>query len=812
MPHNGGRTQIGLNDLQVGSDYSFLNHLKTAQGWSLVSGGTPAPDTLDSNGYPISISGGGVNTIFFIPQQSALTGRPGNYVCFWQGGGTVYRSFTGSIVAGSATNLVTGTWNGLEGRFETTITGTTATTGRIDLGISAIDVANPITDLVFCHEDDEQLIRDGEVFGVKFKEVLAENRFGSIRLLHWMSGNLCNLRYWADRCPVNYVYYGGTRAAPQYYGGVTTNSGDDYSVAAPSSWDGLVDKAMVVVRFNASATTDTPTLNVGGTGAKTIKDRGGAALASATRPVANFYGSLTYDADLDCWLKVAGDTEKSNCTGFDYSVPFELQVRLCEETETHPYFNQPMLAADPKTDFITGLATYCRDNGPSWMVPRFEGINELWNGAASFYGTRYGRLKAIDHWGSAGDTLNQNNFYGKTISDLGQDVSAVYSDDRSKYWVICGVHTALAPDSTQDPRLTSAEYVSDGGSAAKNWVTHIAPASYWGVRFGTATAELALAVQYEAADAEGKVALVDTAAATNSVTGVAPNSITRIAAWQTWGQGHDIDGCTIYEGGISPDYLTTNDTATISAISQAADGVIAVGAGDVKPPVGMLVSIFSVVGMTELNTKFFTSSGVDTSTNQITTTVTHSLLEDQPVFIETATAGGTLPSPLVTETVYYAAVIDTDTIQLRETPGGAAIDLTTTGSASNHILRPLYTVLDVTGNNITIDRDTSGLTAYGSSGFVNYVNSMDWRNNLRRATKTTPSVHQLTAYLYETLDDMGVESIAHYNLAGTGAGGAGDSFVQVWAMFEPDIYATSPQSDAVTLFNNRKWRFTLSTT
>ncbi len=72
---NSGRSQVNLNFLQIGGDYPFLNCLKNAQSWTYLDNSGPVdPSTLDSNGYPTSISHGGIYTVFDVPSQTV---RPG---------------------------------------------------------------------------------------------------------------------------------------------------------------------------------------------------------------------------------------------------------------------------------------------------------------------------------------------------------------------------------------------------------------------------------------------------------------------------------------------------------------------------------------------------------------------------------------------------------------------------------------------------------------------------------------------------------------------------------------------------------------
>lgn len=57
----------------------------------------------------------------------------------------------------------------------------------------------------------------------------------------------------------------------------------------------------------------------------------------------------------------------------------------------------------------------------------------------------------------------------------------------------------------------------------------------------------------------------------------------------------------------------------------------------------------------------------------------HGLTLDTPVTLR-AEAGGSLPSPLVADVVYYAIPVTSSTFRLASTAGGTAINLTTTGS------------------------------------------------------------------------------------------------------------------------------------
>jgi hypothetical protein len=180
------------------------------------------------------------------------------------------------------------------------------------------------------------------------------------------------------------------------------------------------------------------------------------------------FSTLVYDADLDCWIKLGGDGAIYGMW-LQNGVPPELMVQLCAAVGAHPWFAPPQYACDPVTDWITGLATYCRDNGPSWMVPRFEAEpNECWNFRSGFNATRYAWNKSAAHWGT---DQEQDDWVGKVASLQGQAISAVYSNDRTRYQCIVGVMT-YGP-SAPNVRHNSTRYVVDGGSGLRTGPTHL---------------------------------------------------------------------------------------------------------------------------------------------------------------------------------------------------------------------------------------------------------------------------------------------------------------------------------------------------
>jgi hypothetical protein len=564
---NRGRSQVNLNFLQIGGDYPFLNCLKNAQSWSCIdNSGPPDPGILDSNGYPTSISHSGVYTVFDVPSQSE---RPGNYVITWSGNGTIFCGMSNTPVSGSKSST-----NG-SGRY---VFSTTA--NRFDIGISAIGSPR-VTNLQVFHVNDEAALNAGQVFGVRFKQRLLEANFGVIRFLNWQLGNTTNVTTWATRKPISYVFYSGSEFRTSLYAGLTTNVGAAYSVNVANFR--LADKATVIVRFNAS-NSSACTLNVSGTGNINILNAYSTPLSSSNYIIGGTWQSiatLVYDATLNAWIKQGGDTALGSI-GLNNGCPPELMVQLCAEVGAHPYFVTPPLAIDPATDYMPSLAAYCRANGPSWMVPRFEGPNELWNNAGGFYQTGYANAKSAAYgWGQ-----DYHNWYGKVMSVLGQAVSQIYGGDRTKYQVLCGVQTGtgntMSSTTSSNPRLASTKYLAQSApaqgpyskSAASSWVTHVCCAQYYSPsEYGTAqeTSDAASFASTQAAtfaSTQANVTLqtsiaISYANTVNSGSGIFTLAKCAVlyANWKRWAQSFRIAKMCGYEGGYSPNYTSLGNSS-----------------------------------------------------------------------------------------------------------------------------------------------------------------------------------------------------------------------------------------------------------
>ncbi len=613
-PFNGGRSQGQSAGLAGGGDFPFINCLKTAEPWNDASGFLPDPSTLDSDGYPTSMPSAFYHTSFAIPQQSE---RAGDYKVTWTGDGA-------AISCGGVTG------SGVNSSF--TITAPAGGILNFYITATGFNASNRPRAVSVYHVDDEAAYLAGEIFGTLFLAKLRQAKFGVYRFMTWQNTNQSNMSQWAHRKPASYVFYYGSELRANLYGGVTTNSGNDYSVTAPGAWSGDADKATVTVKWNASGSSTTPTLKVGAGSAFVIKTFGGQALAVSDEPVSGGTSTLTLDLDLNCWLKLDG-------YGLENGVPPEICARLCNEVGMHPQFAMPFLAVDPITDYPIQLATYVRDTY-SWMIPRFEGPNECWN--FIFSGTLYADNKAFVHWGNAFDF---SNWYGKVMSVLGQAVSTVYGADRSRYQILCGVQTGLGTDASGtasvDVRLTSAAYVAQAAApqspytktAAKLWVTHVCCATYMGPSEQRTNQETIDAFNYVVTNAGNPTAQLALATgfantlASGSGTFNLANIATYYANWKTWGAGWGVNGLTAYEGGYSPDDPVTQGTSNITGATKAAQCVLTLADYSIdgvtnsgNPAVaGMTLTLSGVGGMTQLNGNTYTV--VSVSGNSVTINV-----------------------------------------------------------------------------------------------------------------------------------------------------------------------------------------------
>jgi PKD repeat protein len=601
MAHNGGLSQVVPWFPDSAADFPWINVLKINRGWALwtttAGRAQPDPSYFNEYGYPNTMEAvGGLKAQISVPSQTA---RPGNWLIKWTG-------YAGIGVSGGAT-VVSGTTPATNGRVVISVPGSAF---QLQLGSVNTGIA-PLTNMAVIHEDDEELYDGGQIFGVEFLAKMREANFGVVRFLDWQAANTCRMARWADRKPENYFSYVCDEYRADLFAGDTTNVGNAYSLTLPGFV--LEQGATALCRINVAAT-GLATLNINSTGDKSIVGYYGADYAPTADQV-NAYCTFTYDEYLDKYIMSPGSMAGGGHTGGRYlsnTCPIEICVALANELNAHPWLHIPYLAVDPMTDFTTEIATYCKNNLNPGLVPRFELINETWNSAAGFYASRLSWEKSEQRWGVPFDGANWQGMCGAL---MGEAVSAVYLDDRTKYQTIIGLQTFVT--GVPDAILASTKWVLDGGDPASDWITHIAVANYWCPRYWehfsrSTTQELAWAYEYNTATAERQAEILEeyvSTGITENVNQTPARFAALAAAKHTWAQGLGVDGITCYEGGYSPDYSTANMTRAIIGVTQAAQAVCTMsttGSVNGLAPAGATVTISGIGGMTELNGNTYT--------------------------------------------------------------------------------------------------------------------------------------------------------------------------------------------------------------
>lgn len=914
---NGGITQINTLNAQNFGQYVFINFMKAA---GQLAYNNPPTDTtapgnpileLDANGYPTSIPPGvGAFNLSaaLIPNANRYSGR---WVLKWDGTGTAVPanfSFTTNL---TQSNRVEFTNNDIS------VNGTNAS-----VFITATSVApNNLKNLRLCRIIDEAAMDAGQVFFPDHLALMRSAKPGSIRSLGWGGGfngtNDCHLALWAHRRPVGYITYEGEGFFnPNWWGGTTTNSGTDYSLAYGGF--SLTDKVIVQLRFNVSSlnnasnggrtslawsTTNTIAINVawpahgfavgntvmfGDTPADTqtppaalksgviyfvnnvidannftvsATSGGSSVVATATTsgtmwaiaihriningtgfvPMSNFsfpiaqnigystagpktggttnnVSTLLYDA-ITGWFTMSGPG-----AGLNNGSPPETFVDYCAAIGSHPWMVIPFMSASAGaggcTDYVTNWVSYAKNTYP-WMKPLVEPPNETWNGNAVGYSTFYAPFLAQTLWGVPGaafiDGINQS--YGKWVSDIGQAVSAVFGNDRTKYSMICASQASTfngGSGTGNDNRAKSAAYVAAGGSAGYLWTDRVCTANYYSPLERFTVQEVIDAFNYtvtNAGNSSAQSAIAESYAATADTGANSPFNLTwnltNFTTLKSWAQGlpggNTIKGMVSYEGGWSPDYLNGNwfTSMTSPGATQASPCIVTLnttnGTGNSEfgsmagnpAAVGMAVTISGVVGMTQLNNAALGSCTFTNTSASIA--ATNTLLAGQAV-----TFTSTPPTPFAINTTYFviATGLSGSAFQLSATHGGSAITATASGSVGSATTG--WYVSAVGAGTITLDVDSSAFTAWSSGGTVTWMNSVTYSNTLRqKGGDTTANGNLNTKWygLYAGLASAGFVAEFPSNFIYFGKG-------SVWFVLQPDIYAPlTPQWNSIVAAN-----------
>jgi len=175
------------------------------------------------------------------------------------------------------------------------------------------------------------------------------------------------------------------------------------------------------------------------------------------------------------------------------------------------------------------------------------------------------------------------------------------------------------------------------------------------------------------------------------------------------GAYNDVTPVRSYSTGLSGPFAATASSTTVT-VTSASHGATT---GD----------YVTFLGAVALSTQTFTRSS---ATNFVLTTA---LAANTPVILSVS-SGGSLPTGLIADNVYYIKVVSGTTVQFANVPSGAAISTTTAGSGTFSlyvdsgltaaVLNSSFAVTVIDGNSFTITTPVAaGVYDTGSGGTVN---------------------------------------------------------------------------------------------
>ncbi|SEE51567.1 hypothetical protein [Bradyrhizobium lablabi] len=790
------------------------------------------------------------------------------------------------------------------------------------VGITAIGSPR-VTNLKLYNINDEATLNAGGVFGAKFKQRLQQAKFGAIRFLNWQNGNAgCATTWDTGNRPLTYYQYQSGQTRSDFYCGTTTNSGADYSVAAPTNWTTSgggtlpADKSTVHVVWGAtspttSAVTNTgnnvnwtahglqagnqviftdstgtntgitvsqnawpftnlyyvhtvvsanqftvsltnggsdvtitalnctcrsmPTLNIGSTSAVTVLGptcsppsvSGGNYFVGGSQ---NSLTTLIYDAAIGAWINQGLISAPGLLQN---GVPVSLMIQLCKEVGAHPWFISPPYACTPMTDYHTQLATLCKTTGQSWMVPRFEPPNELWNTAGGFNQTKYAQAVATAYgWG-----LDSDNWYGRAASTIGQAINAVYGgtpSSQTKYQMMIGFQTVTCgtPASVPVARIQSTKYVLQSpqsgytASAASGWATHVTCNNYiipswWGrnqenvtafayyvTNSGNPTAQAANAAAYEATINDGFACTFTNGSpgTVNAVgNGLAAGQIVSFVTNGTFPTGLTISNYWVNTV-IDADHFTLSSTdpnnggATPVNISGSATGTTYCIPNGVQTILAMYTYAQNIAALGAANgvNKISWYEGCyspDYSSNNVACSITAGTNTTNCVFTSPWTNVQSIRNPTQQQNATNSGLAVGMYIKLSGLPAtngwsafnGQTVQITAVSGTS------ITTNLDASAATGALSAASATGTLYTDAGAATSMATA--LNALRAAGKNAPNLQTHTTTMYNDLTSIsGASFPSNYII-----GGANND----WSVLDPNIFVTPdpPQWSAIVAFN-----------
>lgn len=584
-------------------------------------------------------------------------------------------------------------------------------------------------------------------------------------------------------------------------------------------------------------------ININSTGFVPVTDFGtpvpNNCTANGNNSPAKGLGTIIYDATTNYFHGAIG--------GLGVGAPPELFIDYCATVGANPWMTSPFMtqttggALGGVTDFMPSWVSYAKNTYP-WMKPLIEPYNETWNsGTAAGLGSQYAISLAFALWPAQYSGAPDNGIhdsYGKWVSDLGQAMSAIYGNDRTKYSMLCmgqaGTFSSVPGLNLGDPRLTSNLYVTiSGGQSAYKWADRVGCACYYNnPQADYVVGEIQAGFNYfitNAGNPGGQAAIAETfaASANNGINETftlawVSNVFTNCKAWGLGlnpgstvppaASGNTVKGICAYEGGWGPDEpIASNNWATSVSTAAAsitnanpcvltlntnsttsADGGVGSIVGN-PGVVGQMINLQFVSGMTQINNSTINCTFTNGSAS---ISATNTLIVNQAImFLNSA------PAPFAQFIPYH--VISTglsgSAFELSATKGGTAITATASGTSNG--AQSGWFITAVGTSTITLDLDSTafGTWTNASTGNVTWTGGGAYSNALRVAAISTNAMGTNNTQMYANhfaLSGSGFTAEYPSNFLYFGESGS-------WSVLQPTILNTTltPQWNSIVAEN-----------
>ncbi|KQS04188.1 hypothetical protein ASG11_07930 [Sphingomonas sp. Leaf357] len=166
-----------------GTQYPFLDRFKTSSEWMVqgVNGQPIGALSLDANGYPTAMPTGATNIFTMVGLDPVALETSDIYVITYKGNASI--------------NILGGTILSSEpGKITFRFTGEGSSTA---INVSAIDPANPLSDMHVVRQDQVALYESGEIFNPAFLDKASQ--WSELRYMDWGNTNNNTLTSWDQR-------------------------------------------------------------------------------------------------------------------------------------------------------------------------------------------------------------------------------------------------------------------------------------------------------------------------------------------------------------------------------------------------------------------------------------------------------------------------------------------------------------------------------------------------------------------------------------------------------------------------------------